>query len=138
MVTIQYIFKHTSAILQLFSTNLYADESSLVTGASFYIPVKPFEMLENEQADRKRLTKQACQLSENNLDLEHVIENNKELLDHIIVDDEHQLLYCYVPKVACTNWKRLLVSVFLFLPSLCIYFFKGIALILISIYRRWW
>jgi len=65
--------------------------------------------LENEQVDRKSLTKRACQLSENNLDLDHVIENNKELLDHIIVDDEHQLLYCYIPKVACTNWKRLLV-----------------------------
>ena len=36
------------------------------------------------------------------------IEQSMYLFKHMIVDDNHRLIYCYIPKAACSNWKRVM------------------------------
>ncbi|XP_064118389.1 carbohydrate sulfotransferase 11-like [Macrobrachium nipponense] len=57
-----------------------------------------------EQRIRAAAVRRECIGWEKNpQDLPSKLEN----LHHLLVDDHHRAIYCYIPKVACTNWKRL-------------------------------
>ncbi|XP_070559667.1 carbohydrate sulfotransferase 11-like isoform X2 [Ptychodera flava] len=60
----------------------------------------------NEQKSRLSLVEQQCRKYRVGSTLETI---SSRTLDHLIVDDKYRLIYCFIPKVACTNWKKLLV-----------------------------
>ncbi|XP_017056553.1 carbohydrate sulfotransferase 13 [Drosophila ficusphila] len=65
------------------------------------------ELTQTINIQRQEYMQRQCELlGEHSQTLEDLSELQ---MDHMIVDREHKLLYCYVPKVACTNWKRVLM-----------------------------
>ncbi|XP_055061864.1 carbohydrate sulfotransferase 12 [Misgurnus anguillicaudatus] len=68
--------------------------------------------LKVRQANRTRMVKELC-LANSSLHFPGKLKTFDQIpshaLDHLIVDDRHGVIYCYVPKVACTNWKRVMI-----------------------------
>ena len=62
-----------------------------------------------EQVRRKATLRRHCDTLGTNTKLNWTewLKNNPNRLGQILVSDKHRLLMCYIPKVACTNWKHL-------------------------------
>ncbi|KAK5893698.1 hypothetical protein CgunFtcFv8_006546 [Champsocephalus gunnari] len=67
------------------------------------------ERIHETQELRKQLLRETCAGDKETF--KHRLEDvrDKELAN-LIVDDKHGIIYCYIPKVACTNWKRVMFS----------------------------
>ncbi|XP_071822772.1 carbohydrate sulfotransferase 11-like isoform X3 [Apostichopus japonicus] len=60
------------------------------------------------QANRLRKAAEVCSQVDNSK-VRSIEQSLIDRLDHVVVLDRYKLLFCYVPKVACTNWKRTLL-----------------------------
>ncbi|ROT79643.1 Carbohydrate sulfotransferase 11 [Penaeus vannamei] len=60
---------------------------------------------ESKQEERKQAVREACRGRDREYLLEHLLDSPR-LLGHLLVDDGHRAIYCYVPKVSCTTWKQ--------------------------------
>uniref|UniRef100_A0A6B2E7X2 Carbohydrate sulfotransferase n=1 Tax=Phlebotomus kandelakii TaxID=1109342 RepID=A0A6B2E7X2_9DIPT len=72
------------------------------------INVHGLELTQAQNIQRQEVLQKMCDSlsGANSLQTDDLTEQQME---HLLVDRKHHFLYCYVPKVACTNWKRVLM-----------------------------
>ncbi|KAJ8020498.1 Carbohydrate sulfotransferase 11 [Holothuria leucospilota] len=61
------------------------------------------ERVELRQIDRRNRMKTYCDARQRNKDISDYTKR------HLLVIPDHQLLYCFVPKAGCSNWKRIMM-----------------------------
>lgn len=82
------------------------DKKSLGQNKYIYSWTGPNALARSALVERQERLQYNCELESSEIDTAAL---NPESFRNILVDDLHELLYCYVPKVACTNWKRVLM-----------------------------
>ncbi|XP_055548085.1 carbohydrate sulfotransferase 11 [Wyeomyia smithii] len=71
--------------------------------------VHEYELTQAQNFQRQDALQRACTQLKDTLEYKSVDELNSFQSNHLLIDERHKFLYCYVPKVACTNWKRILM-----------------------------
>ncbi|KAF6715884.1 Carbohydrate sulfotransferase 12 [Oryzias melastigma] len=62
------------------------------------------QTIPQQQHERKMLIRKMC-----NENKKLGVKSTEDGIDkNLIVDDAHRIIYCFIPKVACTNWKRIM------------------------------
>ena len=81
------------------------------------ICLTPFLQAEKDSKTRRETVNKICQKLNGTNILEPPADHDDKLrarqrynlLKHLIVNEEHKVLYCYIPKVSCTNMKKIFV-----------------------------
>ncbi|XP_071808090.1 carbohydrate sulfotransferase 11-like isoform X2 [Asterias amurensis] len=89
------------------SINIVNNEGYMQSNSSLY------EKWTHEQELKKKHVQDTCKslrgdsrAANLNYDLTEAV---LKTLNHLLVVDSHKIIYCYVPKIGCTSWKRILL-----------------------------
>uniref|UniRef100_A0A3Q3F4Z4 Carbohydrate sulfotransferase n=1 Tax=Kryptolebias marmoratus TaxID=37003 RepID=A0A3Q3F4Z4_KRYMA len=83
----------------------------LAVPAEQFFSIRTVWRLYQLQDLRKQLVQEQCREHKKaNLKGNTLEDLSQSKLKNFIVDDKHGIIYCYIPKVACTNWKRVLYA----------------------------
>lgn len=81
------------SVLAFKGTSLGSERSNLAQRTS---------IMASRQQERKRRVSAYCKTAVKTSALQ------PRALNHFIVDNKHKVVYCYIPKVACTTWKKIM------------------------------
>ncbi|XP_033644685.1 carbohydrate sulfotransferase 9-like [Asterias rubens] len=89
------------------STNIVNNEGYMQLNSSLY------EKWTQEQELKKKHVQDTCKSlrsDSRSANLKYdLTEAVLKTLNHLLVVDSHKIIYCYVPKIGCTSWKRILL-----------------------------
>ncbi len=72
-----------------------------------YLPMSTQQLANRESINAKRTERAKTVCLQNGLSESLTRKHLKTIqnLTNLVVDDKHKIMYCYIPKIGCTNWK---------------------------------
>ena len=89
------------------STNISCNTPLFVNPQNLLLHIQPLESIEQRQRERQQHLKTYCKRQAGNNTARNL---QKEELQYLIVNDKYKVIYCFIPKVACTQWNRVFLA----------------------------
>ncbi|XP_053696787.1 carbohydrate sulfotransferase 11 [Sabethes cyaneus] len=110
MVAMCFLLRSAAGLQQKHHRDVPPSPALLMTNENTLLnDVHEYELTQAQNFQRQDTLQRACTQLRDQLEYKSLDELNSFQSNHLLIDEGHKFLYCYVPKVACTNWKRILM-----------------------------